>query len=95
MTKTVPGRDGYINHFLRSLEGFIPEAIRKTPADRRGLMLHGQRVSELHLDSPAGPVIGRIHPGAFVSVAPQDGATWLVAVPRYSGSSGDGHPLLG
>lgn len=78
-----------------AFEGFIPEAMMKTPADRRGLMLHGQRVSELHLDSPAGPVIGRIHPGAFVSIAPQDdGATWLVAVPRYSESSGEGHPLL-
>lgn len=79
-----------------AFEGFVPESTWKTPADRRGLMLYGQRVSDLHLDSPAGPVIGRIHPGAFVSVAPHDDATWLVAVSRYRSPppSSEGKPLL-
>ncbi|MEZ4298572.1 MAG: hypothetical protein R3B70_26710 [Polyangiaceae bacterium] len=69
----------------QAIHGFLPDDARTKPGDRRGLMLYGQRISDLHLDSPTGPVVGRIHPGAFLSVAPHDETHWQVAVPRYSG----------
>ena len=49
--------------------GYLPEALLQTPEPGHGLMLYAQRVGELHLDSPSGPVIGRLHPGAVVTVA--------------------------
>ncbi len=53
-----------------TIEGFLPSERLTTPADRSGLMLYAQRTTELHYPSPSGPVTGRLHPGAFVSVAP-------------------------
>lgn len=67
----------------RPLEGFLPESVQKEPADRKGLMLYSNRVTGLHLDSPEGPLLGKLHPGAMVSVAPFDAEHWQVAVPRY------------
>lgn len=74
-------------------EGYLPAEALTTPADRRGLMLHARRVVDLRLGAPDGEVVGRLHPGALVSVAPDAAAgTWLVAVPRYTDANGG--PLL-
>lgn len=73
-----------------TIEGFLPSERLTTPADRSGLMLYAQRSTELHHSSPSGPVIGRLHPGAFVSVAPGGDDRWAtIGVSRY-GAAGEG-----
>jgi hypothetical protein len=53
-----------------SFEGYLPKALLLEPHEQQGLFLYAQRVAELRLGRPDGPVIGLLHPGAFVSVAP-------------------------
>jgi hypothetical protein len=53
------------------------------PRDRAGLVLWAQRPVDMHLDSPDGAVIGRLHPGAMVGVVPFGPAHFIIAVPRY------------
>jgi len=78
-----------------TVEGFLPSERLTTPADRSGLMLYAQRTTELHHLSPSGPVIGRLHPGAFVSVAPGGDARWAtVGVSRYGAAGKDAGPGL-
>lgn len=76
--------------FLRSspgaeeqFEGFLAPSLMETPSDRSGLMLYAQRSTELHFGTPDGPVIGLLHPGAMVAVAPHGHDHWTVAIPRY------------
>jgi hypothetical protein len=59
--------------------GYVPDALLRTPELERGLMLYAQRIGDLHLYSPSGPVVGRLHPGAVVTVASGDAASVLVA----------------
>ena len=53
-------------------EGLLPPLILQEPQTGRGLMLYAQRRGEIHWRNPEGPVYGRLHPGAFVSVVPTD-----------------------
>ena len=50
------------------LDGYLPENNVRHPRRDGGLMLYANRSTDLHLDSPGGPIIGRLHRGAFVSV---------------------------
>ncbi|HKY38392.1 MAG TPA: hypothetical protein VJN18_20755 [Polyangiaceae bacterium] len=52
--------------------------------------LYAQRDGDLHLDSLAGPVVGRIHAGAFVSVAPVDERAFAVMLPGFRRESSTG-----
>jgi hypothetical protein len=81
------GPNGHVNSLPGSPEvvaGFVPVTLLTRPTDRAGLMLYAQRTTELHLDSNNGPVIGRLHPGAFVGVAASGVEHVEVAVPRYT-----------
>jgi len=49
-------------------DGYLPESDVRHPRRDGGLMLYAHRRANLHIDSPRGPIIGRLHPGAFVSV---------------------------
>lgn len=55
----------------KQLEGYLPEELLREPGARRGLMLYAQQESELRWRGPHGPIMGRLHPGAFVSVVPE------------------------
>lgn len=79
--------DGHVSSLPGAKEmfaGYLAETTLTRPADRAGLMLYAQRTTELHLDSKGGPVIGRLHPGAFVGVAVSGEGRGVVAVPRYT-----------
>lgn len=79
--------NGYVNtpsDAKEQVAGYLTEATLTQPADRAGLMLYAQRTTDLHLDSKQGPVIGRLHPGAFVGVAVRGEGRGMVAVPRYN-----------
>ncbi len=70
----VLGDDGLVETPVGSyppIKGYVPEAILRKPELLRGLMRYAVRTAELHAESPSGPVIGRLHPGAFVSVSPK------------------------
>jgi hypothetical protein len=69
----VLGDDGKVETPVGSyppVNGYVPQGILKRPEVSRGLMRYAVRTAELHAESPSGPVIGRLHLGAFVSVAP-------------------------
>ncbi|MBN1611528.1 MAG: hypothetical protein JW940_33145 [Polyangiaceae bacterium] len=86
--------DGHVRSMpgaVDAFEGYWPGALQNEPSDRQGLLLYAQKVAPLHYGSPAGPIIGRLHPGAFVGVRPHDSGSFLVAVPRYSHND---RPLL-
>ncbi|HVJ21024.1 MAG TPA: hypothetical protein VM686_36690 [Polyangiaceae bacterium] len=53
-----------------SLEGFLPRKLLEEPGEGAGLMLYVQQAGELALDKPTGAILGKLHPGAFVSVVP-------------------------
>ena len=44
-------------------------------------LLYAQRAAEIHFQSPSGPVIGRVHPGARVEVAPTDAGHVRIVLP--------------
>ncbi len=50
------------------VEGYLPEQLLDKPQPGQGLMLYVQQVAELRYGGHTGPVIGRLHPGALVSV---------------------------
>jgi hypothetical protein len=52
------------------IDGLLPASLFDAPKDDEGLALYAQKRADLHYESENGPVIGRIYPGAFVSVAP-------------------------
>jgi hypothetical protein len=56
-----------------TFQGFLPADVLEEPRGNGGLMLYAHAVGELRAYDPAGPVLGRIHPGAFVSVVPSEG----------------------
>jgi len=62
----------------KQFEGFLPHAVLEAPGDQQGLMLYVQRQADLHFESPEGQTFARLHPGAFVSVAPAEGPKLLV-----------------
>ena len=88
------GRVRTLSGSQEPLEGYLLEAQLTQPADRAGLMLYAQRTAELHLDMPDGPIIGRLHPGAFVGVAARGGRSVVVAVPRYRRTNSKAGALL-
>jgi hypothetical protein len=45
--------------------------------------IHPQRIVDVHLGSPAGPVVARVYPGAEVAVAPAGDGQVLVTVAPY------------
>ncbi len=59
-------------------EGYLPRDVLEQPQRDRGLALVAQRQAELHLARPDGPVVGRVHPGAMVSVRPGTAEHWTV-----------------
>ena len=54
------------------LDGYLPSEVLQEPGRNRGLMLYAQRVGEMHCDHPGSSPLGRVHPGAFLSVVPTD-----------------------
>jgi hypothetical protein len=54
------------------LDGYLPSAVLREPGRDRGLMLYAQSMGEMHCDHPGSSPLGRVHPGAFVSVVPTD-----------------------
>ncbi len=80
------GRVRSIAGAKESFEGSLPESTLKQPRGRKGLMLYAQRIGELHLLSPTGPLIGHLHSGAFVSVAADQGDWIAVGSPGFDRS---------
>jgi hypothetical protein len=72
--------------------GFLSSDARDKPSDLQGLGLYAQRIGELHLGSPSGPIIGRIFPGAYVGVVSLTPPTAVIAVPLFE--SPVGTPIL-
>jgi hypothetical protein len=66
-----------------SVDGYLPASLLATPKDGEGLALYAQRQADLHEQSATGPVIGRVYPGAFVSVAPASPGYLLLALPAF------------
>ncbi len=64
----------------RPFEGRLPPELSTEAKWGRGLALYAQRAAELHL-RPGGPRIGRVLPGALVSLAVHEGAMVRVALP--------------
>jgi len=71
-----------------AVEGYLPQWVLQNPEKGRGLMLYAQRFGDLHAGSLSGPRIGRIYPGAFVSVAPGSGEDTRVDSPFGGGDRG-------
>lgn len=74
-------RDGRVQSLPDGAErfaGYLPGEVLTHPQDDGGLMLHAQRATPLRLGAPEGPVVGTLHPGAFVSVAAGDVAAIAV-----------------
>lgn len=58
--------------------GLLPERLMKVPAERGGVLLYARELTPIHLDKPDGKQVGRLFPGARVSVTPGvDGSTEL------------------
>ena len=66
-----------------SVDGYLPTSLLTAPKDGEGLALYAQRQADLHDQSGDGPVIGRVYPGAFVSVAPSNPGYLKVALPAF------------
>lgn len=75
--------DGSVRNVASGVEEQVASDLVKHPQDGVGLMLYAHRTADLHLGFPDGPVVARLHPGAFVSVAPTTEARWEIAVPGY------------
>ncbi|MBK7396754.1 MAG: hypothetical protein IPJ34_10745 [Myxococcales bacterium] len=68
----------------RPFEGRLPPELATTPKWGRGLALYVQRAADLHYLRPDGPLVGRVLPGALVSLAgplPRDSQAVGVALP--------------
>lgn len=68
----------------RPFEGRLSPELATTPKWGRGLALYVQRAADLHYLRPDGPLVGRVLPGALVSLTgplPRDGEAVGVALP--------------
>jgi hypothetical protein len=74
--KSLPGT-------AQSVDGYLPASLLTAPIDGEGLALYAQRQADLHDQSAKGPVIGRVYPGAFVSVAPSSPGYLNIALPAF------------
>lgn len=75
-----------------SFVGSLSSEARDKPSDLQGLGLYAQRMGELHLGSPSGPVIGRIFAGAYAGVVSFAPPHAVIAVPPFE--SPLGNPIL-
>ncbi|MEZ4373119.1 MAG: hypothetical protein R3B07_20015 [Polyangiaceae bacterium] len=55
--------------------GLLPEQLMNVPAAHGGVLLYAQEVTPIHLDKPNGKEVGRLYPGARVSVTRGVGAS--------------------
>ena len=87
--------DGRV-HAVSAAADLVESTVRlDVPSEGEGLMLYAQQTADIHLGTADGPVIGRIHRGALVSVVPAD-EQFAMAVPgfRNSGAMGADVPLV-
>jgi hypothetical protein len=66
------GRVRSVPEAAEQFDGYLDPMLLTEPDVRRGLMMYSQRAGDLHFKTPTGPAIGKLHPGAFVSVTPTD-----------------------
>jgi hypothetical protein len=53
---------------MKDVDGYLPKDVLAKPQHDRGLMLYAQEITELQYENAQGSVIGKLYPGAFVSV---------------------------
>lgn len=81
------GRVRSVNAVARRVEGYLPKAVLEKPTPHGGLMLYAQQVTDLRYMTQDGPVIGRLYPGAFVSVVKRGNEGMLVGSLPFRPSS--------
>jgi len=64
-------------------EGYLSPELRAKPHRDQGLMLYVQRTADLRLERPDGPVVGRVHSGALLTVTTQPGNQAAVGIPGF------------
>ena len=69
------------------IDGYLPASLFIAPKDGEGLALYAQRQADLRDESGNGSVIGRIYPGAFVSVVPAGPGYLKIALPAFPAAS--------
>lgn len=52
--------------------GYLPQGYWREARADRGLMLYAQKMLDVHIGRPDGPIMGRLHPGARVALQPYE-----------------------